>query len=370
MAPTRTRPTLLDFGFRHPSGGHGRSEILIRRLAEDGFGIASATVEAGSRRKLPRLLANTLFPPQADGIFVRSPTFPLLLLLVWALKIRLRVPLIFDAMLSAYEGKVEDRGWYRPGSWKARVCAWEDHLVGRIADLLIVDTEVHAEYLVSKFGCPREKMVIIPVGSPLTESLDGDPERVPSASPAPVQVLYIGNYVPLHGVDLILQAARLVIDRNASIEFTFIGGGQDYEKAVGLGGGVKGLRFLDPVSAEEAIRHYHNADICLGVFGASEKAQRVIPFKAYDALALGKALVMQASPAARDALVHGENAWLVARSAEAIAEGILHLAARPDLRQHLGGNARQTYREKFRSQATIPGLSTRLLDLYRGQISP
>ena len=80
------------------------------------------------------------------------------------------------------------------------------------------------------------------------------------------------------------------------------------------------------------------SDICLGVFGTSDKAARVVPNKVYDALAAGRPLVTEDSPAARELLHDGDDALLVpAGDGAALADALRRLRgprrARPDGRR-------------------------------------
>ncbi len=84
-----------------------------------------------------------------------------------------------------------------------------------------------------------------------------------------------------------------------------------------------------------------------GIFGTSGKAGRVVPNKAFQAIASGRALVTADTPAAREVLTDGVDALLVpAGEPEALAAAVVRLAGDPALRERLGAAARATYEER------------------------
>ena len=64
------------------------------------------------------------------------------------------------------------------------------------------------------------------------------------------------------------------------------------------------------VEYDDLPREYWGAGCALGIFGTSAKAQRVIPNKAYQALACGTPLVAHRSGMAPDVLADGVNGSL------------------------------------------------------------
>ena len=70
------------------------------------------------------------------------------------------------------------------------------------------------------------------------------------------------------------------------------------------------MTWLGQLPAAELRSHTLAADVCLGVFGRSEKAGRVVPNKVFDALACGRPVVTAASDGAREWLRDGETALL------------------------------------------------------------
>ena len=90
----------------------------------------------------------------------------------------------------------------------------------------------------------------------------------------------------------------------------------------GEGLALRNLEFVPRRSPAELARLIGDSDICLGIFGAGEKTQRVIPNKVFDALACERPVITGDTPAARECLVDGEQAWLCPTGdPEALADG-------------------------------------------------
>jgi glycosyltransferase involved in cell wall biosynthesis len=225
-----------------------------------------------------------------------------------------RVPLIFDPLTSRYEEKVIDRQLVRPDSWLAR---W--------------------------YWFSADDDVMRPSASAGT-----------SASQGAFTVFFYGRFSPLHGIEHIVRAAALLEARRNPVRFILVGAGQTQpmvrELAEGLG--VSTVEFVDPVPYQTLARMMSDADICLGSFGTTARAQRVIPYKVFDALAVGRAIITADTPAVREALTHGEHAWLCPPGdAEKLAEAIAALKGDPSLRQSLGARGHQLFVERFSLEA-------------------
>ena len=114
------------------------------------------------------------------------------------------------------------------------------------------------------------------------------------------------------------------------------------------------------VAYEELRGELHRAGCALGVFGRSPKAARVIPNKAYQALACGTPLVTADTPAARELLTDGESALLVPPGdPEALADALRRLRDDGALMDRIAQGGRAVYEERA-SEATL-GARWRLL---------
>ena len=129
-----------------------------------------------------------------------------------------------------------------------------------------------------------------------------------------------------------------------------VGGGQTYRQAVEQAErlGVTSVSFVPPVSYRELPRMMSDADLCLGSFGTTARAQRVIPYKVFDALSVGRPVLTADSPGVREGLVHGQDAWLApGGDGTALADAIVHLKQQPELRRALAEHGHRTFLQRF-----------------------
>lgn len=270
-------------------GVKDKSQMGRWRLLKEAALLLSAFPAATLKlARLPKHSAILLPYPAIPGIFFA------------ALIARLRgFTLIMDAFLPLHDTIVRDRKMYKPGSLLARLVWLTEKAALRLADIILVDTDQHGEFLASEFGLDRDMFLTILVGAePLfQEPSDRYPKvRTPGDKPL---VLFYGQLIPLHGMDTILQAARITADD--AFHWLIVGQGQDEAllRAALDGGAMRNVTWERWIEYEQLPGLIRSADLCLGIFGSSGKAGRVIPNKMFQILSAGKPILTRDSPAVK-----------------------------------------------------------------------
>jgi glycosyltransferase involved in cell wall biosynthesis len=240
-------------------------------------------------------------------------------------------PVVFNPLVSLYDTLVDDRGRFRRGSPGAGVVHLADRRAFRRADVVVADTAAHAAFFREEFGLRPERLEVCFVGAEDRLFRPGwQPER-------PFHVLFVGKLIPLHGLETILAAAALLPE----VPFRVIGSGQLEPLLVGRSENVEWVPWVE---YDDLPGEIQASGCALGIFGTGAKARRVIPNKAFQALACGTPLVTADTPAARELLTDGADALLVPPGdPEALARAIRRLAGEPGLVAALGTAGRATY---------------------------
>lgn len=221
--------------------------------------------------------------------YVPYPSIFLLWWLSWIPR-RWRPPLIADAFISVWDSTVRDRTMLGSGGLQARLLHRFEGRALRTADAVLVDTVANRSWMIEAFALQPDSVFAMPLAID-----DADLLNIPPPAPhRPLRVLFIGTFVPLHGIDVVVDAVRRV-QAHGGIHFHFVGDGQDAAKVEALlAEGVAGFTWERGwFSHEQIVERLADCDVCLGVFGGSAKAARVLPFKLYLALAAGRAIITQ-----------------------------------------------------------------------------
>jgi glycosyltransferase involved in cell wall biosynthesis len=258
-------------------------------------------------------------------------------------------PLVFNPLVSLHDTMVGDRARYSERSFAARALKAVDRRALRLADLVVADTHANADFLAEIGEIARSKVEVCFVGAE---------DRLFHAGwrpDDPFRALFVGKLIPLHGVEVILEAARLAPE----IPFRVIGSGQLEQL---LGARPENVEWIPWVNYEDLPRELWGAGCALGIFAPSPKTMRVIPNKAYQALACGTPLITGDTPAARELLADERDAILVPPGdPAALAQAVRRLAGDPDLARRLGAGGRRTYEEQA-SEAILGARWRKLLE--------
>ncbi len=228
-----------------------------------------------------------------------------------------RSTLILDYMVGLGD-TASDR---QMGPLTQRVLALIDHLALRQADIVLCDTTEQKAFLPTWAG---DKSIVVPVGAP-DEWYDAGSARHISPECGPLRVVFFGLYTPLQGTPLIARAIAAALRGGADLRVTMIGDGQDRAKVDSILGGFKQVRFLDWVPSDSLPRIVAEHDVCLGIFGSTSKANRVVPNKVFQGIAAGCKVVTSDTEAQRNVL--GRTCTYVSTTSEtALAEELIRLA--------------------------------------------
>lgn len=328
--------------------GYPRNDQVISALESAGVDVDLVHEEMWAGRHkfgltptvLPRLaraelrLARAEVADQADALLVGYPgQFD-----VWSAK-RHRKPVVFNAMVSLYDTLVEDRERFREGSLAANALRRLDRAAFRAADLVVSDTRANADFMGELAGIDEVGVCFLGAEERLFRPTWQRTEDF--------HVLYVGKPAPLHGLELILEAARRLPD----VPFRVVGTGQVASVLDTRPANVEHVPWVD---YELVPGEYARAGCSVGIFGSSGKAERVIPHKTFQALAVGTPLITANTVAARELLVDGRDCLLVERTAEAVAEAILALRDDAALAERIGAGGRATF-EREASEDVLGG---------------
>lgn len=205
----------------------------------------------------------------------------------WAHKRGIKV--LFDPMISAWDKKVLEQKKWREDEPRARKLLALETKMMHAPDLVTWDTSCHADFCAERFGIERAKLRVLLTG---TDEAVFKPDEAADAKPrgeAPFRVLYHGAYIPLHGTEYIVEAARLTEREN--IRWDFLGWGAYKAATEAKARGISNITFLDKVPYVEVPRVIRTADVVLGVFGTTRKAASVIGNKVYEAMACARPVI-------------------------------------------------------------------------------
>lgn len=278
-------------------------------------------------------------------------------LLVPLVKLFTRKPVIFDAFVSVYQTMVTDRQEFVPGGPRAKMARFVDRFACSLAEAVLLDTDAHINYFVSGLGIDRKKFYRVPASADDSVMYP----RPKNNGNGHGLVHFHGEFQRLHGARYIITAASVLPD----VKFRMIGKGPTLEDAKEMVSklNLKNVEFIAPVSYEKLAEYMAEADICLGIFGDTEKARLVIPNKVYEALAMGKPVITADTPAARELLTDGYNALLCrVAHGEGIARCVSSLIGNRELRESLARNGRDIFVEKC-SPLHVGGMIAEIADI-------
>ncbi len=307
-----------------------------------------ASTGAGFRRMLNygsftfASLVGLMGTKRPDYIFVESP--PLFLSIPgWVASVVRRSRFIFN-VADLWPDSVRELGFVSDG-WMLRLAERIEAWSYRKAAFVNAVTEGIRQNLIEKKGVSPEKVLFLPNGVDTELFRPMKPDEALARELGLTNkkvVLYAGTQGFANGLEVALEAAKLLADTD--VVFVLIGDGSEKKRLqkMARGRGVENVHFLDPASPEYVARLY---SLALAGFSSLRNLplfDGARPSKIFPAMASGKPVIYSgAGEGAR--LIEYAKAGLVVPPEDpvALAKAVRKLTENLALAEDLGRNGRQ-----------------------------
>ena len=270
-------------------------------------------------------------------------------LLIFFINLFSRKPIILDAFLSIHETLCDERKTVK-NKLLTKIIFSIERQSCKLATTVLLDTNTNIKYFVKTFNLPEIKFKKIWVGC--NTKIYSPQTRMPSKK---FVVVFVGSYIPVQGVQHIIHAAKL-LESEKDIEFHLIGRGVTYQENFQLATelGLDNIKFIDFMPEKDLPKYISQSDVGLGIFGSSHKAERSIPNKVFQLLAMEKPIITIDCPALRELLTHNESVYFCQKAnPSSLADAIKTLKNNNELRSTI---AKEGY-NIFIKKCTIKSIS-------------
>jgi glycosyltransferase involved in cell wall biosynthesis len=192
---------------------------------------------------------------------------------------------------------------------------------------------------IQRFGCPPEKIRIIPNGV--------DTEKFkPCERTIENSIFWGGRFVQEKGLEYLVNALSLVVKEVPRVKLVMAGDGPLFSKIYEMvkhNGLEKNVSFKGRVAHDELPAFIGASSVCV-----LPSLREGMPYALLEAMSCGKAVVGSDIPGINDVITHGINGILVPpKDSKALADAIIWLLEDKEFRMKMGQNARQLMIEKY-----------------------
>ncbi|MCA9353481.1 glycosyltransferase [Candidatus Nomurabacteria bacterium] len=323
---------------------YSRNSVIIDGLVSNGVEVYECVVDPEKNKGLKKYFSlfreykknkNSNF----DKVFVLFPGHSVL----WFARILFGKKVVLDFFVSLYNSNIEDRKKFSKTSLKAFYFWFLDWLSLVFSPVILIDTNSHKDFISKKFFVKKKKFLVVYVGA-------NEKIVYPMVSEKSDKFIvhFHGIGTPLHGLDKIIRAAKN-LSQHKDIEFHIYGSST---KEVS-----DNIKFFPRFEYKDISLVLSKADLVLGIFGDTKKANIVIPNKVYEGLASKKPVVTLETSATKELLHDLENVIFCSSvNDKSIEERILFAKNNPAICEKVAVSGYKTFLEKLTPKIIIKNL--------------
>ena len=316
-----------------------RSQALLKVLLESGHHISLICPDfyRSSKKSIFDFLyliellvkarfADVIYLPPMNTRFIKSA--------LWAAKV-FRKKLFVEMYTSIYDTYVRDQKilkgkQVKAGSKQAKAMLERDVLALSKSDLIIHTASHELNYWEKLFDIKIDKNKVLIAPNFNISHLNYQEKLVRKNR---FEICWWGTFIPLHGLDNILQALKILKEQELQFTCSLFGVNNalfsEYMEKIKLeklNDCVilrKDLTFSDQSLPKYLVK---NCDLALSIFGNTDKAYNTVPNKLIESLSMGIPTLTMNSPALDEFFEPKTDLWTCKPTPESIAESILAIA--------------------------------------------
>ena len=240
------------------------------------------------------------------------------------------------------------------------------------ATKVVTVTSGMADYLVERYGLPPEKVAVVPASVEM-EQFERVDQAVTLSPELDVSdrfvVLYGGTHGMAHGLEVVLEAAKVLRKNSPDVLFLFVGEGARKAFLVEQASreGLDNVRFVGQQPHEAMPAIVTSADVGLVVLRNNPLFHTTFPSKLLEYMAASRPVIINV-PGEVTRIVDdaGAGISIPPEDPTALANAIRTLKADPNLRMRMGQDAHAYVAERFTREATAASF----LEIMREIVSP
>lgn len=241
--------------------------------------------------------------------------------------------IIMDFYISFYDTLVLDRRVVSENSYKAKKLTKKDRTALLLSDITIFLNEAEAQYYCDLLKINRNSVQYVIIPTCVKEKKRAKLHFFHDENQT-MNLCWSGTYIPLQGLECILEAYALVRAQNSNIKLYIWGDSEEkwypYMQLAEKLGIIDKIEVHNEWNVLEKWEKFiiENCDVSLGIFGDSVKAHNVISNKVIDGVAFRTPVITGWSKGLSEYFDGERDIYVVDNTPQSLADKILELYSR------------------------------------------
>jgi glycogen synthase len=261
-------------------------------------------------RATARRLDQLARPWRPDVLHAHSPVRNALAAL--SIGRKLNIPVVYE-IRALWEDAASSHGTMRSGTWSyALARRLETHALRRADAVVTICRGLHRE--LSRRGAHHDNMFLVPNAVDVTRFAPEPCAKVPAGARTRHPVIgFIGSFYSYEGLDLLLEAARIIVGDQPEIRFLLVGGGPEegrLRELCAAGNLNEHVTLTGWLPHDRIADAYRGIDIFVYPRRRNRLTELVTPLKPLEAMAMAKVVLASDVGGHRELIDHGRTGLL------------------------------------------------------------